>query len=198
MDKLIIGVTVGYMLKVLKSETPVTEYKNEFDAIRHGDYIKFIDLVGGPMPYLTTYNGDTGMITSGYLPPQENDIGFELLIKTGPSLKIFLLKCLSKFGEIDDLDITDEIYYKLAIFEINLRMHASNYKLITVEDKLEAVIDKLGTFKNIPSGEIEKIHLGRKFLNMIKHKKKYFASWSEGIVAFNAANEILYQYDIRE
>jgi hypothetical protein len=29
---------VGYMLKVLKSAKEITYYKNEFNAITHGDY----------------------------------------------------------------------------------------------------------------------------------------------------------------
>jgi hypothetical protein len=42
---LIIEVVIGYMLKVWKSQKKITKYKNEFNAIRHGDYFEFINLI---------------------------------------------------------------------------------------------------------------------------------------------------------
>ena len=194
MERFVISVVVGYMLKVLKSGKEIQDYKKEFDAIRHGDYVKFIDLVKGPMPFIVTYNA--GTITSGYLPPQKDNIDFALLLKSAPSCKIFYSSCLVAYGPIEDFDISDEIYEMLALFEISLRMHASNNKLITVDDVLDTVISKLGVFKNIPADDIAKIHLGRKFLNMVKHNRSQFASWSEGISAFKIAFEILEQYKL--
>ena len=38
--------TVGYMLKVLKSNVEITEYNEEFKMIRHGNYFEFIKLCG--------------------------------------------------------------------------------------------------------------------------------------------------------
>lgn len=193
-ERLIISVTVGYMLKVLKSGIAIEEQKREFDAIRHGDYVKFINLVGGPMPYILSYH--EGVTSSGYLSPQKDDIDFALLLKAGPSLKIFLLKCFATFGTIEDLDLSDEIFELLATFEINLRMHASNNRLITVEDRLVSVIDKLGSFKSIPLPEINEIHLGRKFLNMVKHNRNQFQSWSDGVAALQTANKILDKHNL--
>lgn len=192
MDRYIIAVVVGYMLKVLKSGKEISEYKKEFNAIRHGDFIRFINLVKGPIPFMVTYN--EGVITSGNIPPQEDNIAFELLLKSGPSLKIFYANCLLVYGSINDPDVTDEMYEMLAIFEISLRIHASNNKLITVNDLLVTVIDKLGAFKSMPLIDIDKIHLGRRFLNMVKHNKDQFPTLAEGIFSFKIAYEILNQY----
>ena len=55
MGKFIIIVTVGYMLKVLKSGNPTLGYKSEFDSIKHGDYAKVIKIIWGSIPFLVTY-----------------------------------------------------------------------------------------------------------------------------------------------
>ena len=55
MARFIIIVTVGYMLKVLKSGNPTLAYKPEFDSIKHGDYAKVIKIIGGLIPFLVTY-----------------------------------------------------------------------------------------------------------------------------------------------
>lgn len=195
MDRLIISVAVGYMLKVLKSGKEIL-HKKEFNAIRHGDYIKFINLVEGPMAYIASCNLSDGVLTSGYFPPSEKDIDFLLLIKAGPSLNIFLKNCRSTYGRIEDLDISDDIYEKLALFEINLRIHASNDELTSSKDVLKDVIDKLGAHKNISSEEIAKIHQGRNFLNMVKHNRKQFKSWTDGIIALNTADDVLKKHSI--
>ena len=189
MERFVISVVIGYMLKVLKSGKEIREFKKEFAAIRHDDYIKFIDLVKGPMPFMVMYNA--GTITSGHLTPQKDDIDFALLLKSGPSCKIFYANCLLAYCPLKDCDISDEIYEQLAIFEISLRIHANNNKLTTVEDTLFTIISKLGVHKNITSIDVNKIDLGRKFLNMVKHNKKQFSSWSEGITAFKIAFETL-------
>lgn len=68
MERLIISVTVGYMLKVLKANERIKTFKDEFAAIRHGDYIEFINLVKGEIPFLVVYN--EGVITSGSITSQ--------------------------------------------------------------------------------------------------------------------------------
>ncbi len=182
------------MLKVLKSGKPITNHKREFDAIRHGDYVKFIDLVNGPIPFMSVYK--YGTVVSGHMPPSSDDISFELLLKAGPSLKIFYIDCLSCYGQIQDFDISDEVYELAAIFEISLRMHAANAELITVRDVLKDVIDKLAAHKSIHADQVEIIHAGRKFLNMIKHNKNQFTSWSEGIEALKKADKILTLHEL--
>jgi hypothetical protein len=51
-----IEVVVGYMLKVLKTNQKVTEFKDEFNAIKHGDYKTFLSLIGGEIPPMVIYN----------------------------------------------------------------------------------------------------------------------------------------------
>lgn len=193
MEKLIIAVTVGYMLKVLKSQKKIQEFKNEFAAIRHGDYINFINLVNGPIGYLVVYN--EGIITSGSA-PQKDDLDFELLLKAGPSLRLFYNKCKSFYGEIEDPDISNNVFELMATFEIGLRMHANNNNLINENEKLITVINQLCSFKNIPQLDIDKIQLGRKFLNMVKHNNNQFSSWSEGESAFYESCNILEKYGL--
>ena len=196
MKRLIISAVVGYMLKVLKSQKEISNGKKEFDAIRHGDYAKFIKLVDGPIPFTVTYH--EGKITSGNIPPQEDDIDFALLIKAGPSLKIFYANCLQTYGPINDSDLTDDIFELLAIFEITLRMHASNNKLATATDVLSDVITRLCILKEISPDETATIHSGRKFLNMVKHNKNQFSTWSEGASILEKAHEILKQYKLAD
>ena len=177
------------MLKVLKSHEKITAYRDEFAAIRHGDYLKFINLVKGPMPFMVVYH--EGNIASGHLPPQEDDIDFALLLKSEPSLKIFYANCLHAYGPISDPDLSDNIFELAVVFEISLRMCASNNKLADPTVILSEVIDRVCTFKNFTSDELSAIHLGRKFLNMIKHKKNQFPTWSEGANALKTAYDIL-------
>ena len=54
---LIIEVAVGYLLKVLKNQKRITEYKNEFNAIKHSDYKTFLSLIDGEIPPMVIYNG---------------------------------------------------------------------------------------------------------------------------------------------
>lgn len=194
MKKLIISVTVGYMLKVLKAHKKITGFKDEFAAIRHGDYMEFINLVKGEIPFLVVYN--EGVITSGTIPPSKDDIDFELLLKAGPSLKSFYINCKTFYGEIIDNDILDETFEQAALFEINLRIHANNSKLLNQREDLINVIEKLGHFYNMSQSEIKDVQAGRHFLNMIKHNKNQFPSWTAGVNALTCAYEILNKYGL--
>lgn len=191
MEKLIIQVAVGYMLKVLKSDKIIDFQKNEFAAIRHGNYDQFLDLVNGPIPEMVVYN--SGKIKTSNI-SQKEDFDFAALIKAGPSLLLFYKSCINHFGKIDDLDIDDETFEKVALFEIGLRMYANNKRLLVENDNLETVIDKISADLKMTYEETSKLHSGRQFLNMIKHKKRKFASWDIGLNAFQSAVFVIDYY----
>lgn len=190
---LIIEPAVGYMLKVLKSGTTITHFKKEFGHIRHGNYLDFLNLVQGPIPLMTTYNN--GIVTNDNT-PRKTDCDFALLLKSGPSLMIFFKKCTEVYGYIVDNDVPDNIYLKAVLFEISLRMHANNFGLLNEREDLIHVIDKLCSYKNIQQTDIDDLHNGRVFINMIKHFKNQYSSWSVGISAFNKAYEIIEKQEL--
>ncbi len=119
------------------------------------------------------------------------DCDFGSLLKSGPSLIKFYINCKAIYGNINDSDISDDVYCKVVNFEIALRMHANNDSLLNNQEDLIDVINKLCSFKNLPQTETDKLQKGRVFLNMIKHNKKQFPSWAEGIKSFEEAYEIL-------
>jgi len=192
---LLIEISVGFMLKILKSGLKLTAHKDEFNAIRHGDYGAFLGLVNGSLPFMLKWSN--GIITDESNNPNF-DCDFEGLSKSGPSLKLFYEKCTKAYGTIVDNDIPDDIYYKVVTFEIALRMHANNYKLLNKEKryKLSEVIDILCKYKSISLFEKQNIHRARQFLNMIKHRKPHFESWSEGIRHFLIGYSLLEKHKI--
>lgn len=193
MERLIIQVAVGYMLKVMKSTKNVDFKKKEFAAIRHGNYDQFLSLVNGPIPEMVVYNA--GVIKTKNI-SQKEDFDFAALIKAGPSLLIFHKNCITHYGNFKDSEIDDNTFEKIALFEIGLRMHANNKSLLTEMEKLESVIDKIGLAFNMTDEEIKQLHLGRLFLNMIKHKKMKFETWESGIKAFLSACVIVDKYKL--
>lgn len=190
---LIIEVAVGYMLKVLKSGRQITHFKREFGHIRHGNYLDFINLINGPLPFLVSYKD--GVISSDN-DPTKTDCDFELLYKSGPSLKLFYKNCAAIYGEIEDTDLTDDVFLQAVLFEIALRMHANNFNLLKEREDLVDVIDKLCRHKDIPQSEIDVIQKGRSFINMIKHYKGQFTTWKDGLLAFNMAFGTLEKYQL--
>jgi len=192
---LIIEFAVGYMLKVLKTNQKLTEFKKEFNAIKHGDYKTFLSLIGGEIPPMVIYNGVT-------IRSEENNLNydsdFEGLLKSGPSLLIFLKKCFLVYGNIDDPDITDSIYHKVIVFEIALRMHANNNYLLdnTKREDLINVISILSKFKNLTDEEEDKLQKARSFTNMVKHFKKQYPSWEDGIIHFLEGFDVLEKHRI--
>jgi hypothetical protein len=192
---LTIEVAVGYMFKVLKNQQRITEYKNEFNAIKHGDYKTFLSLINGEIPPMVIYNNVR-------IKSEENnpnyDCDFEGLLKSGPSLLIFLKKCFVVYGNIEDPDITDSIYYKVVVFEIAIRMHANNHNLLdkTKREDLINVISILSKFKNLTDEEEEKLQKARCFTNMVKHFKNQYPSWEEGIKHFWEGFEVLEKHRI--
>jgi hypothetical protein len=192
---LTIEVAVGYMLKVLKNQQRITEYKNEFNAIKHGDYKTFLSLIHGEIPPMVIYNNVR-------IKSEENnpnyDCDFEGLLKSGPSLLIFLKKSLLVYGNIEDPDITDSIYHKVVVFEIALRMHANNNNLLdkTKREDLINVISVLSKFKNLTPEEEEKLQKARVFTNMVKHFKNQYPSWEIGISYFLDGFSVLEKHKI--
>ena len=172
----------------MKAKLPLTKFRNEFVSIRHGNYYDFINLVKGVIPFIVEYKD--GRITTGNS-IQKDDCDFGSLLKAGPSLLLFYENCKKIYGNINDEDINDEIYGKVVLFEIGLRMHANNNKLLDEKEDLVNVIKKLCKFKDFSEIEISNLHKGRIFLNMIKHNKNQFPSWSSGIIAFEDAYEVV-------
>jgi hypothetical protein len=183
---------VGYMLKVLKSAKEITDYKNEFNAIRHGDYAEFLKLVNGSLPMMIKWNN--GIITDESNNPNY-DCDFEGLYKSGPSLKLFYTNCFKLYGEIHDTDIPNEIYHKIVVFEIAIRMHANNHKLLSKTERTDLihVIDLLCEHNSMSVEETSLIQEGRMFLNKVKHNSKSNYNWEEGILKFEKAVKLLKQ-----
>lgn len=198
----IVAYTVGYMLKVLKNDKDISGERKEFASIRHGNYNEFIQLIGGEIPPMVI-GGDIEPVVLGEgdrnseLNFLKNECDFIQLNAAGPSLKIFLRKCFEKHDNFNDDDITDETYKKLAIFEIRIRTHASNRKLIQPNDTLETIIDKVGEFFNLSTENIQQLHQGRRFLNRVKHNKNTTYDWKANCNEFNKAYDILSQNKIR-
>ncbi len=183
MEKLIIQVTCGYMLKAIKFDIDISKFKREFSAIRHGNYYEFIELIKSPIPTVVVYSTK-----------EAKEIDFVGLIQSGPSLLSFYKSCLSEYGELLDDDVSDDIYERLVLFEIGIRMHASNASLTSKGENLIDVINKLCDFKKLSTIEREQLQKGRRFLNMIKHFKNQFPSWEVGIHEFNLAFRVLEKY----
>ena len=193
-EELIISIVVGYMLKLLKNKVNITSHLKEFAAIRHGNYDEFIQLVNGEKPFMVMY--DNGEIRTDNF-NQNNTCDFGMLIQSGPSLIKFYKEVKSIYGEVNDIDISDDIYKKLVLFEISLRVHANNNISYEIKETIENVINKLSKFKNLSTGEIEKLHNGRLFTNYVKHKKsKKFSSYQDGINLFNEAYNVLINHQL--
>ncbi len=190
-----IKITVGYMLKVLKSKSKIDFNKLEFNAIRHGDYLDFMSLIPESIPFMAIYNN--GNVIAEENNPNYN-FDFEGLVKSQNALVKFYIKCVNYYGKINDLDISDEIYYKIVEFEIAIRMHANNHNLLDKSKRIDLinVINILGAHLKLSQSEINQIQEGRKFLNMVKHIKDQFSSWQIGINKFNKAFILLEKHKI--
>lgn len=192
-DDLKIAHIVGYMLKVLKNKKQNNKYKSEFASIRHGNYNQFIELMGVELPSMVIYS-EGEIKTNPFSIKGECD--FIGLIASGPSLDKFEDDVTTEYGEIIDVDFSDEIYRKLVVFESGIRMHVSNRKLIVNGDTLNDIIDKLPTIFTLTKKEVEKLHDGRKFLNKIKHHKVNEVSWKQNVSLFEEAYSALEKHKI--
>jgi hypothetical protein len=193
--KLVVEQVVGYMLKVMKSGIKITTYRDEFNAIRHADYGTFLNLVKGPLPFMMKWHN--GVISEGSHNPNY-DCDFEGLYKSGPSLMLFYKKCMMEYGKIEDKDIPDNIFHKVVTFEIAIRMHANNYKLLSTIERTDliTVIEVLCAHKNINETQKEKVQKAREVVNMIKHFKHQFPTWEEGVRHFKEGYKVLIEHDL--
>ncbi|WP_396145689.1 hypothetical protein [Flavobacterium sp.] len=190
---LIIEVVIGYMLKVWKAQKKIIKFKNEFNAIRHGDYFEFINLLKESFtPFVSNINGVVSVETE----INKDDCDFLSLLKSSNSMIKFYTECYNEYGNIIDNDIDDALYFDLALFEISIRMHSRNHNLFNEREDLSTLIVKICEYYNIPETDIKLIDKGRVFLNMIKHNKKQFDSWSDGIENFKLAKKTLEKYKI--
>jgi len=195
-NDLIIGEVVGYMLKAMKNKIDIRYFQKEFSSIRHGNYDRFLELINEERPHMWEIDLAIDKIRKDDF-SQENTSDFGMICQSGPSLKKFYKECKIKYGKLDDSDITDDIYYKLAVFEISIRMISNNYGLSAKDDNLKTIINKLSSHMRIVESDVDKLHQGRKFLNFIKHNNNKFKSYSDGIIQFNKAYDILNTNNIK-
>jgi hypothetical protein len=192
-EKYIIGIVLGYVLKLMKARKKENIFSREFASIRHGNYPKFINLVDGNIPEMVLYN--RGEIEVNPMPKIEN-IDFVGLFMAGPSMKDFYEKCVSEYGVLIDNEVSDELYYQIGLFEITIRIHANNHKKIEENHTFEKIINDLGQSLNLSANEIDALQKGKKLLNVIKHGMKKNYSWSEGITDFKKAQNVMKERQI--
>ena len=187
--KLIIEVVVGYMYKVQKNGLNVSNFHDEFAAIRHGDYFKFFNLIGKEIHFIVTY--DEGEIKKNKN-VEEEDIAIVALTKSAESLKDFHKRCYQEFGDIDDPDLSDEDFERAALFELSLRIHSNNKRLSRNETTFENVINSL----SLSDSEKSIMHEGRRFLNNIKRPKKMKSPWVKSLEKFNHAYKLMIEKEL--
>lgn len=194
-DDLAVAHVVGYMLKVLKNKMDTAKFHNEFAAIRHGDYDKFISLIKEPiLPMVICENG----VIRNRINSVKEECDIIALFAATPSLYKFYHICYSHYGDLVDTDFNDEIYRKLSVFEIRIRMHANiKGKVINSRDELMDIINKLSVNYTLTETEINLIHDGRRFLNKIKHHNVTSTSWKSNISLFENAYQLLDDKKIR-
>jgi hypothetical protein len=103
---------IVYMLKVMKHGREIAKFKEEFDAIRHGDYHTFADLVNGERQPMVVWKD--GVISNQDQVSQNTHGDFVRLMLAGPSLVIFFNKCVQEYGKDllkNDSDIKNEQSY---------------------------------------------------------------------------------------
>ena len=196
--KLPISYAVGYMLKVIKSGKRIDKFKDEFNAIKHGDYDMFLDYIKEPEPFMVQWS--RGVIKTDNFSQRAGDCDFVMMLRAEPSISKFLTTCFAEYGSITDADLPDPIFMKCAAFEISLRNHNNNIRAsqnIPWEKKdLVDVIDELCVYRNIPEADKNILQDGRKFLNRIKHKPSA-TSWADGVTKFNVAWTVRNKYLIQ-
>lgn len=181
-------VVLGYMYKVMKNGMDTKPFSSEFAAIRHGDYEDFVNQIGKPIDFIVSYSGghintDTSI--------RDDDSDFGRLLKSGESLMEFYKKCKNSYGQIVDNDVPDEIYERVALFELSIRMHKNNSGRDEDRVNLIDMIDTLGEIKGLSEADIHTLQEGRKFLNYVKRPDNLKYTWEEGIQKFNDAYDVL-------
>lgn len=183
------AVVVGYMYKVQKNVLQVSDFHEEFAAIRHGDYYKFVNLIGKEIDFiLVSENGNISKAKK----IKENEIAFVALIKSAESMKDFFRRCKERYGTIDDPDLSDQDFRRAATFEISLRIHANDKRLPGREITFEKVIESL----EITEEQKKIFHDGRRFINHIKRPYKLKGNWSESLLKFNEAFKLMDKLDL--
>lgn len=193
-------ITIGYMLKVMKNGLDYSNFKAEFDHIRHGNYDAFIEKVKViKTPIIALYAPEELIDKELSHKNFGHWMGMFLAI---PSVVNFCVRCKNHFGIVSDKNLPDVVFIEVAFFETVIRMHADLLKKVDDRATFEKIIDAL--FKNINASdeEIKSLHRGRDFLNDIKHnaEKKYkrkFSSWEEGYKFFKISLEILEKYNLK-
>ena len=185
-----VQVAIGYLYKVLKNGKDTSKFKEEFAAIRHGDYETFLDLIGVNIDFIVSFNN--GVINTD-VNIREDDSDFARLIKSGNSLNTFVKNCFYEYGKISDNDLTDDDFERAALFELSLRMHRNNNAPREERIRLENVINHIQKIKNLSDTDTEILHQGRRFLNKIKRPEKMLSDWKSELEAFNSAYTILQQ-----
>lgn len=192
-QQLIIGTVVGYMLKVMKAHKKEIEFKKEFACIRHGNYPEFITLVKGGIPEMVVYKNGNVEVNPG---PKENNFDFIGLIMAGPSMKIFYNACVAKYGVILDKEVSDNIYYQLALYEITIRIHVSKFKTLKKTETFQTIIENIGQQLSMNEENLAVLQNGRKLLNMVKHGQKNNYTWLEAVNEFKKAFQLMEEKNI--
>ncbi|WP_417600926.1 hypothetical protein [Owenweeksia hongkongensis] len=182
--KLLVEIVVGYMYKVQKNQLDTSKYSKEFAAIRHGNYFQFFNEIGKEIDFIVTY--EEGQIKTD-TKVHKNEVAFIALTKVGECLKDFYQRILNTYGELKDLDFTDEDFQNAAYFELSIRMHSNNKRLPSEEIRLMDVIDSL----ELSTSEKNTLHHGRRFINYIKRPWKMKGNWNEELIKFNTALDLI-------
>lgn len=194
-ENLIYSHVVGYMLKIIKNRVVLNKKtKNYFNYIKHSNFQGFIDLIKEPVPPMVIWSNGEIIVSPEKIGNQCDFIG---LLASGPSLKTFYQKCLSEVGDFNDIDFDDEIYKKLALFELAIRMHLNNNSLILENETIVNFIPKLQQICLVTNDEIKTLIKANQFLNKIKHPEKLKNDkWKSDVVVFDEAFSILVKYNI--
>ena len=184
-DELKIGEYLGIALKHMRNCKNNTVFINEFNALRHGNYVEFIKLVGV---------GVSNNMIGRNLKLDGNDmVPIVDICCVGDALDKFILQ----FPNFPDFNIPDDVYTKLGLFELRIRSKTLIYNR-PINDNLELAINSLNAVVPIDQLSIQKLHAGRKQLNNIKHpidKKGNIKPFDINI--FNEAFETLNKFNIK-
>jgi len=196
---LLISNAIGYMLKVIKSGQNDKKFKKEFNAIKHGDYDEFLDLIKEPQAFMVQWSH--GVIKTEKFSKRSGDCDFAMIIAAGTSIETFLKKCFAEYGPIIDNDVSDLIFLRCAAFEISFRNHYNNMKVTQgiswAKKDLVDIIDEVCATKGISQNNTDALQQGRRFLNKVKGHKDHFNSWLDGIDAFNTAWNVRNEHSIQ-
>lgn len=195
-----IALVVGYMLKVIKSGRDIQDFRQEFNAIKHGDYDYFIGLIKEPQADSIIQWKDGEMKTEGFA-QSKGDSDIAMLYVIEPSIVKFGNDCFSAYGPVTDPDLSDLVFCQCAAFEISLRVQlnkeAKNRGLRYPGLTLQDTITELGVLNNIHAEDVALLQRGRQFVNTVKKHKAKFQDWKEGAMAFAKAWMVRNKYHLR-